>query len=154
MRFRVISIVLGLAALTGCSSFESVSMPSSVRERFSPTYQTRIVNADQRTTYEAAKAALKRMDFRFERGGPAQGKLSAIGGLTVSGDMRGARQLSLEVKLTAASGGTEVAALFSEITEDDFSKHPGMGITSPVRQTGIYDVFFQHVESALAAPAK
>ena len=125
-----------------------------MRERFAPTYHTRIVNADQRKTYDAAKAALKAMDFRFERGGPAQGKLSGIGSLAVSNDMRGSRQLSVDVKLTPVSGGTEVAALFSEITEDDFSKHPGMGITSPVRQTGIYDVYFQHIESALAAPAK
>lgn len=129
-------------------------MPLPVREKIAPTYHTHIVKADQRKTYEAAKAALKPMDFQFQRGGPAQGKLSAISGITKSEDMRGSRQLTVDVKLSPVPEGTEVAALFSEVTEDDFNRHPGMGITSPTRQSGIYEAYFQHIDEALAASAK
>ena len=129
-------------------------MPAPLREKFSPTYHTQVVQADQRRTYEAVKAALKPMDFRFEKGGPAQGKLSAINGLSRSDDLRSSRQLTLDVKLTQVTDGTEIAALFSEVREDDFNKNPGMGTSMPVRETGIYDAFFQHVRDALAAPAK
>lgn len=129
-------------------------MPSNVREKFSPTYHTHLVSADHRKAYDAAKAALKGMDFRFLSGGPSQGKLSAINGLVASNDLRSARQLMLDVKLTTVPEGTEIAALFSEVVEDNFDKHPGMGTSMPVRESGIYDVYFQNVEAALAAPAK
>lgn len=153
MRLSVLTFALGIAALTGCSSLESVSLPSHVREKFSPTYHTHLVNADQRKTYEAAKAALKAMDFRFVSGGPAQGKISALNAVVPSSNMQGARQLSLDVKLTTVPEGTEVAALFSEVTENGFGRQD-MGTSLPLRETGIYDVFFQRVEAALAAPAK
>ncbi len=137
--------------MTGCSS---VSMPSHIREKFSPTYHTHVVDADPRKAYDAAKAALKTMDFRFLSGGPAQGKISAISGLVSSTDMRGARQLTLDVKLTTVPEGTEVSALFSEVTEETFGQHPGMGTSIPMRATGIYDTYFQLIESTLAALPK
>ena len=155
MRLLSFTFALGAVALTGCSSLESVSIQDHVREKFSPTYHTHVVSADHRKAYDAAKTALKDMDFRFVSGGPAQGKLSAINGLVSSNDVRSARQLTLDVKLTDVPEGTEVSALFSEVTEDNFDKHPGMGGTSmPVRGTGIYDTYFQHIEAVLAAPAK
>lgn len=129
-------------------------MPAPLREKFTPTYHTTVVPADQRKTYEAARAALKAMDFRFERGGPAQGRITAIGGVSTTNDLRSARQLSVEVRLTQVQEGTEVAALFSNIQEDDFDKHPGMGTSMPVRESGIYDAFFQHIHDALKTPAK
>jgi len=152
MRLSVLTFALGVVALMGCSS--NVSMPGRVREKFAPTYHTHVVSADQRKTYEAAKAALKQMDFRFVNGGPAQGKLSAINGLVSSNDLRSARQLTLDVKLTAVTEGTEVSALFSEVREDSFNTGPGLGTSLPVRETGIYDVFFQNIEAALAPHAK
>lgn len=152
MRLFASCFALGLLLFAGCGS--TVSMPAPLREKFAPTYHTQVVQADQRKTYEATKAALKVMNFRFQRGGPAQGKISAIGSLTTSQDFRGSRQLSLDVKLTQTNEGTEVAALFSEIREDDFSKRPGMGTSMPVRESGIYEAFFQHIQEALAASAK
>lgn len=154
MRLSFAVLATGLLAFAGCAGFrETVNMPAPVREKFSPTYHTHVVKADPRAAYDAAKAALKPMDFRFERGGPAQGKLSAIGNIGVSNDRR-ARQLSLDVKITPIADGAEIAALFSETTEDDFNKHPGMGTTMPIREDGIYEVYFQHVDRAVAAAAK
>lgn len=141
------------SAFTGCSS-DTISMPGPLREKFSPSYHTHVVQADQRKTYDAARAALKAMDFKVERGGPAQGKISGVNTVSSSQDLRSARQMSVDIKLTKQPDGTEVAALFSEIQEDDFNKHPGMGTSNPVRESGVYEVFFQHLDRALATPAK
>lgn len=151
MRLRLVCFAFGLLGFVGCSSSDSVSFPAPLREKFSPTYHTHVVSVDQRKAFDAAKAALKGMDFRLVSGGPAQGKLSAVNGLSTSSDLRSSRQLSLEVKLTKVAEGTEIAALFSEVVEDDFSKRPGLGTSSPLRDTGIYDVYFQQIEAALAA---
>jgi hypothetical protein len=150
MRHSLFPLLLGLAFVGGCSSMESVSMPSSMRERFTgPTYRTRVVEADQRKTYEAAKLALREIDFKFVRGGPAQGKLHAISSVSSSSDLRGARQLELDVKLGYAPGGTEVGLLFSEITEDDSTTRGGMGTSAPMRDSALYEVFFRAIEQAL-----
>jgi hypothetical protein len=154
MRFLLL-LLAGSALFFGCSSTDSISFPAPIKERFSgPTYRTRVVKGDQRKVYEAAKAALKQMSFRYVSGGPAQGKLHAISGLSTSSDMRGSRQVELDVKLSPAPDGTEVALLFSEITEDDFSKRPGMGTSSPMRDSALYEVYFRHIEQALEKPAR
>lgn len=154
MRLSILSVATVLVLLSGCSSVKEVSLPTSVKEKFTgPTYHTHVVHAAQRQTYDAAKAALKPMDFRFLKGGPAQGVLSAVNRVVGENDMRGSYQLSLDVKLSPVADGTEVAALFSHITEEDFNRRPGMGVTSPIREDGIYENYFQHIEAALAAAA-
>ena len=133
---------------------DSMPMPGAMRERISgPTYRPHVVNADQRTTYLAAKKALEKISFSFVRGGPAQGKLTGLSRLATSDDMRGSRQVQVDVKLSPVPGGTEVAVLFSEIIEDDFNRHAGMGTTSPMRDTALYEVYQRYLAEALAAPA-
>lgn len=151
MRFSLLPLLFGIALFAGCSSMNSVSMPSSVRERFTgPTYRTRVVETDQRKAYEAAKLALKEIDFRFVNGGAAQGKLRAISGVSSSSDLRGSRQMELDVKLAYAPGGTEVAVLFSEITEENSSSRSGMGTSAPLRDSALYEVYYRAIQKALA----
>lgn len=140
-------------AVSGCES--GPKLPSVFRERISPTYRTHVVKAEQKPAYEAARAALRKMNFKFSSGGPAQGKLEAISALQPGEGPRAARQVSLSVKLAPSSlGGTEVSALFSEIREDEFSKREGMGTSTPMQDTPLYEVFFRHLDEALAQPAE
>ena len=130
------------------------SVRSDVRERFSaPQYQPKIVNVDQRKAYEAARAALLKMHFKFERGGPAQGVLHATGPIDASVSGPGtARQLLFDAKLSSAiEGGTKIEVLFSEMIEDNFNKRPGQGALTPLRSSPMYEVFFTYVDEALMA---
>lgn len=154
MRPLFLAFALGVVALSGCSSSDPLPLPGAVRERFAPTYRTRVVQADKRQTYDAAKLALKEIGFRFVNGGPAQGKLSGLNNVSLSSDGRGSRQLSIDVKLTPVPDGTEVAVLFSDVIEDDFGNRPGMGTTTPVRESALYEAYFRDVEQALAHASK
>ena len=146
----LVAVVLGSA---GCESGSRI--PAAFRERISPTYRPHSVSADQKTAYEAARAALRKMNFKFTSGGAAQGKLEAISVLQPGEGPRAARQISLSVKLApGANGGTEVSALFSEIREDEFSKREGMGTSTPMQDTPLYEVFFRYLDEALARPAE
>ena len=103
--------------------------------------------------FSAARKALDRINFRYQRGGAAQGRLFAIGRLSSGEDMRSSRQLTLDVRLTEAAPGTEVSVLFSEIREDDFNKNPGMGTSAPLRNSALYDVYLDEIEQILATDA-
>jgi hypothetical protein len=139
-----------LLAVTGCEEVQT-----KVHDRFTgPVYQTKVVNVDQHKAYEAARAALTKMNFSFERGGPAQGKITAIGPMDTSAAGPGtARQLWFDAKLSPAveGSGTTIEVLVSEFVEDDFNKRPGQGAPTPLRDSPIYEVFFHYVDEALAA---
>lgn len=138
-------------ATTACQS--GSKLPGAVRERFAPTYRTHVIEADQKTAYAAARRALRAMNYKFTSGGAAQGKIEAIGGLQAGSGAGSARQFSVSVRLgPAPTSGTEVAVLFSEVREDAFSKREGMGTTTPMQDTPLYDVFFRQLEQALATP--
>jgi hypothetical protein len=142
-------LFLGVIAL-GFAGCESVR--SDVRERFTaPQYQSKVVNVDQHKAYEAARAALTKMNFTFERGGPAQGIIHAIGPINTSASGPGtARQLWFDAKLSPAlEGGTKIEVLFSEMIEDDFNKRPGQGSLTPLRGSPVYEAYFGYVDEAL-----
>lgn len=142
-------LFLGVIAL-GFAGCESVR--SDVRERFSaPQYQLKIVNVDQHKAYEAARAALTKMNFTFERGGPAQGIIHAIGPINTSASGPGtARQLWFDAKLSPAlEGGTKIEVLFSEMIEDDFNKRPGQGSLTPLRGSPMYEAYFAYIDEVL-----
>jgi hypothetical protein len=151
MRYLALCL-LAPVLFSGCESVRS--MPQNVREKFTgATYQKRVVSADQRKTYEAAKAALPKIGFQFIRGGPAQGHLEALNRISSGGPVTGPRQMSLDLKLTPVPEGTEIALLFNEIREDDFTKRPGAGSSTPMRDTLLYDSFFRHIEDGLGLTA-
>lgn len=142
-----------MLAVAGCES--GSSLPSAFRERISPTYRSHVVQAEQKTVYEAARVAVKKMNYKVSSGGAAQGKLEAISALQTAEGPRAARQVSLSVKLAPGpNGGTEVSAMFFEILEDEFNKRDGMGTSTPMPDSPLYDVFFRHLDEALAKPAE
>jgi len=142
-------LAAALLALTGCDS-----VSTRVHERFSgPVYQVKIVNVDQHKAYEVARIALTKMDFNFEHGGPAQGIIHAIGPLHPSPSAPGtARQLWFDAKLSPAlEGGTKIEVLFSEMVEEDFNKRPGQGTLTPLRDSSVYEAYFQYIDEILTA---
>lgn len=149
----------GLALLclagAGCESVESV-MPARVRERIDgPTYRTEVVKADGRKTYEVARGVVEELGFTFQRGGPAQGRIEAISKVAIGESLSSARQLKLDMKLSpAAEGGTEVAALITEIIQDDYDRQRGLGTSTPLRDTPLYEVLFRKIRESLEGPAK
>ena len=151
--FALAATVLCLA-LAGCESVRDVT--ANVRERVAARTapHTHLFTAESRELYAATRSAIDAMGFRFLRGGPAQGEIDAISGLSSDNALRMTRQLSMKVRLVAVPGGTEARVTLSEIIEDDFNKGAGHATESPLRDTALYEVLFHHIEQALAAPKK
>src|SRR5471030_423501 len=134
--YFLLIVLLGLS-LTGCDSLSDAR--DTLHEKFNAREEprVRVFAADQRATYEAAKIAAEQLDFRFRRGGPAQGELEAVSNLTAGNSLSTTRQLAMKVRLAAApAGGTEVSLLLTEIIEGDADKGAGQGVGSPLRGTG------------------
>jgi hypothetical protein len=149
--FAVVFVGL-ILALAGCGSV-GANFKKSVSEKIDgPTYRTKVVMADARAAYEAAEQAVEKLGFHVTGGGPAQGRLEALNGLSANDSLQGARQMALKVKLSpVATGGTEVALLLTEQVQDDFNKGAGGVIETPLRESALYAVFFRLVEQVLAA---
>lgn len=128
-----------------------------MRERFAaPQYQGRSYAAEQRVVYEAARSALKKMNYTFERGGPAQGVIHAFGPLDASagGGPGTARQVVFDARIVPDIGsgtGLRLEVLFSRTVEDDFNKRPGQAMVTPLHESSLYEVFFSYVDEALKA---
>lgn len=137
-------------ALAGCESARE-GITTGVREKFSgPTYERRVVPGESVTVFEAARARASAMGFRITRAGAAQGVIEGVSGITSDDTLRGSRQRTIKVRLSAASeGGVEVAVLFTEIVEDDFNQGAGMGAEAPLRGHPLYPVFFDGLEQTL-----
>jgi len=139
-------------ALAGCGSV-GADLKTSVSEKFDgPTYRTKVVTADGRAAYDAAKQAVEKLGFRVVGGGAAQGHIDALSGLSANDSLQGASQLVMKVKLSpVAAGGTTVAVLLTEQVQDDFNKGAGQVTETPLRESALYEVFFRTVEQGLAA---
>jgi hypothetical protein len=136
--------------LSGCESDLSDSIHSVLSEREAP--RSRVFQADQKATYAAAKAAVDQMGYRFVRGGPAEGKIDALSGISGGDDTGSSRQVSMKVRMEyAPDSGTTVTVSFAEIMESDSSGQPGMATETPMRDTPLYEVFFRNVQQALQA---
>lgn len=152
---KIYSLLLLVALALGFSGCETVR--NDVRERFAaPQYEAKVVAVDQHKAYDLARAALKKMNYTFERGGPAQGVIHAFGPLdaSVAGGPGTARQILFDAKISPATeGGIKIEVLFSRMVEDDFNKRPGQGQITPLRvaDTSLYEVFFAYVDEALKA---
>lgn len=143
IRFILLVACLGLV---GCESVKT-----RVREKFTgPTYSVRVFTGEERAIFEAARASAEQLGFRLTRAGAAQGVIDGLSGLTSDDRLRGSRQRTIKVRLaSAASGGTDVAVLFTEIVEDDFNKGAGQGTETPLRDHPLYEAFFGRVSQAL-----
>lgn len=152
-KFPVLVLASVVIAFAGCES--GSKLPGVLRERISPTFKQHVVQAEQKPAYEATRVALRKMNYKITSGGAAQGKIEALSALQPGDGAGSARQVSLSVRLSpAATGGTLVEALFSEIREDSFSKREGMGTSMPMQDTPLYEVFFRYLDEALAKPVE
>jgi hypothetical protein len=154
MKFLPLAAACAALVLSGCESGLSDDVRSALGPREAP--RSRVFQADQRATYEAARKAVDDMEFRFLKGGPAEGTLealSAIGG----GDegAASARQISMKVSMQPGpESGTLVEVSLTEILEADATNQPGMATETPLRDTPLYDVFFKDIQKFLEQPAQ
>ena len=144
-------LLLAALGLAGCDS-----MPGEVHGRLGPAPETtRTFQADPRSVYDAARVALARMEFRVTGGGPAQGRIEAVSGLSKKDSLQGTRQISMSFRIIALSeGGSEVSVTLKEVIEEDSTDRPGFATETPLRDTPYYEVFFGGVAQALATPQK
>jgi len=151
--FALVASVLCLA-LAGCESVRDAT--TGVRERLAARTapHAHVYAAESRVVYAATRSAIDVMGFSFVRGGPAQGEIDAISGLSSDNSLRMTRQISMKVRLVTVPEGTEVRVTLTEIIEDDFNKGAGHGTESSLRDTPLYDVLFRHIGQALPAPPK
>jgi hypothetical protein len=111
--------------------------------------EVRVFSADQRTTYDSARAALGQIGFHFVRGGPAGGELEALSGLE-TGDTEGStEQFSLKVRLSPTPEGTEVSLWFKEIIEGDSEHRQGFATETPMKDTPLYETYFRAIQQGL-----
>jgi hypothetical protein len=144
-------LVVAALVLTGCDM-----MPGQSGGRPGPPpAKTRSFQADPRAVYEAARVALAQMEFRVTGGGPSQGRIEAVSGVSTRDSLQGARQITLSVRITALDdGGSEVSANFKEAIEQSSDWHQGFATETPLRDTPYSEVFFTGLAQALAAPKK
>ncbi len=147
---RTLVLVAALAGLlAGCAS-----MRDSVRERFAPMQpKVRVFPGETKQVFAAARQAMVRLGFEVSRGGPAQGELEGltrIGG----GDLYSSRQRDMTVRLVALDDDrVEVRVVIEEIEEDRYSKLSNPATSTPLRDSAMYDAFFEEVERQLQAVA-
>ncbi|MFA6960343.1 MAG: hypothetical protein WC205_06315 [Opitutaceae bacterium] len=129
--------------LAGCESVRN-DFTTGVREKFTgPSYIRRVVPGESASVFAAARASAEQLGFRITRSGPAQGVIDGVSGLASDDRLRGSRQRTVKVRLSPASeGGIEVAVLFTEVVEDDFTTGAGQGTESSLRNHPLYDAFF------------
>jgi hypothetical protein len=148
--FPILALVCASALLSGCESGFSDDVHSVLGPREAP--KSRVFQADQKATYAAVKAAADSMGYRFVRGGPAEGELEALSGITGGDEPRSSHQVSMKVHLSPnGDSGTVVEVSLTEMIEDQTPGEPAMATQTPLRDTPLYEVFFRDVQSGLAA---
>ncbi len=147
MIFRLLVFLVFCLALAGCESVRN-DVGAGVREKFGgPTYQRRLVEGEPRAVFDAARGAVEQLGFRVTRAGAAQQVIDGVSGLASDDRLRGSRQRTVKVRLAAApDGGVEVAVLFTEVVEDDFSAGVGRATETTLRDHPLYDAFFAAVQ--------
>jgi len=154
-RFIAAAAFVSIALFSGCEAISNAA--DTVREKLAARDEPRTSDyaAPPRVTYEAVRTAADQMGFRFLRGGPAQGQLDAISGVSAGDVPNSAHQISMKVRLHATDdGGTEVTVLMKEIIEADSANHAGTATETPLRDTPLYDTFLRNVQRAIDAQKK
>lgn len=144
---------LALVLLSGCESDLSDSVSSALGAREAP--KAREFQGDSKAIYQAARTALDGMGYRFVHGGPAEGKIEALGDITGGEDSGSSRQLSVKLHIEpSGDGACTVTVSFTEIIEQNSSNQPGMATQTPLRDTPLYEVLFRNIQQALRAQAE
>jgi hypothetical protein len=148
-----VALCCAAALLAGCDSGIEDSVRSAIAPRVAP--RTRVFQADQKAAYAAARSAADAMGYRYVRGGPAEGELDELSGISGGDDAGSSRQISMKVRLSPDAGsGTAVSVAFNEIIEAASRSLPAMATETPMRDTALYEVFFRNLQEALQAPPK
>jgi len=146
--FIVPILFLCVLAMSGCGS-----APGEVYGRAGPAPEsTRTFESDPRSVYAAALVSLARMEFRVTKGGPAQGKIEAVSGLSKGDNLQSSRQITISIRISALGDSSEVSAVLKEVIEQDSNEHPGFATETKLRDTPYYEVFFNGLAQALADP--
>jgi hypothetical protein len=132
---------LSCLLLSGCDSVSEHLQAPFV----APQPKSRVFAADERATYAAARAALDELGFGYVQGGPAQGVIEALSGVQTGGEgsMTGGRQLQIKAHFSsAADGGTQVDVVMHELVQGDLNQNPGMGTSTWLSDSPVYEEFF------------
>ncbi|MET0263135.1 MAG: hypothetical protein ABW223_09575 [Rariglobus sp.] len=143
---RILFVLLACVAFSGCESVRN-DFTSGVREKFNgPTYQKRVFTADSQVLFEAARASAEELGFRVTRAGAAQGVIEGLSALASDDRLSGSRQRTIKVRLESTlDQGVELAVLFTEVVQDDFAKGAGQGTETTLRDSPLYEAFFNAV---------
>jgi hypothetical protein len=151
MKFLTLTACCAALLLSGCQSEPLDELHIGLGAREAP--KTRIFQAEERATYEAARAVITRMGYSIVKAGPAQGEIVALSDISHGDRQDGARQISLRVKLgPGPDSGTEMELSLTEILSADGSGSQGLATQTPLSDTPLYDDIFAKVERELAAP--
>lgn len=144
-------ILVACLGLAGCESVRN-DLGAGVREKFTgPTYRRQVFEGEAQAVFDAARSAAEQLGFRITRSGAAQQVIDGVSGLASDDRLRGSRQRTVKVRLaTLPTGGTEVAVLFTEVVEDDFSAGSGRATEATLRDHPLYAAFFSAVSARLA----
>lgn len=138
--------------MTGCESVRS-DLSAGVREKIhGPVFQTRVFAGTQRDVFEAARASVAGMGYKITRSGAAQGVIEAFNALSTGETLKTTQQLRLQVRISPVAEGCEVAALFTQMLENDFNKGRGQATENAVKNTSLYDVLFGRIAGNLPKP--
>lgn len=146
-------MALAVAAFAGGCESTRGGIATGVREKFSgPTYERRVFAAEPSRAFEAARTTIVSMGFRVTRAGAAQGVLEGLGGISSDDRLRGSSQRTIKVRIApaAAAGESEVAVLFTEISEDSFGGGAVGATEAPLRGHPLYPAFFDRLAAELA----
>jgi len=151
MKLRLISTVVAIAVVAlvaGCDS-----MSSRMQERFAPASpKAQVVSAAEAAVFGAAQATLKQLDFQVSRTAQAQGIVNGFSRIHAGDSPRENRQLSIEIRLHAMGPAqTEVEVWLREQVEGGLAGSNG-ATDQPLREHGLYDVFFATLQKTLANP--
>lgn len=139
--------------LAGCESLHSVR--ESVRERIvgAPPHQ-RTVPGDEKQVFAAARLAMTKLGYDFERGGPAQGELEGYSHIGAGEDFHSSTQRSITIHLfPGAEGYTEVQVWMKEILESGFDRSTSPATETPLHDPAAFDAFFDALQQQLQGAA-
>jgi hypothetical protein len=149
------------ALFSGCASEGgsggSSRLPTALSARWTPpAFAQRVIETDRtrQEVLDACLAAANSLGYAVVNFDGATGKIAAARRQTAAFD--GARQDSLDIKVTALDGGAaQVALVLRETVESGSGDERSGGIVSAgiVRERAPYDAFFARLAEALRSPA-
>ncbi len=150
----LVRLLAGLMVLVVVGGCETVG--ERMRSKFGPApSQSASYAAEPARVYEAARTVVTQMGFRILRGSASRGRLEAVSSVRTDDHFRGSRQLELKLAIEPAEeGGSLVQIIIMELVEDDSTKATGMGMASPLRDTGIHQALLRELRQALGEVEK